>query len=126
MLPSSSRVKLNRVALKEVGGLSAEPRRRRLPKSVNLESKTRAETQPASASVPSGGPSEPLPPTSLTGPGCAAATTGEPLESRVDPAAADAGRAKASHDRYPLVLRFKTVLETLTQAPLDSLAQEAL
>lgn len=85
MLPSSSRVKLNRVALKEVGGLNAEPRRRRLPMSVNLESKTRAEAQPASASAPGGGPSEPLPPTCLTGPGCAAATTaeGEPLESRV-------------------------------------------
>lgn len=35
MFPSSSRVKLNRVALKDVVGLKLTPRRRRLPKSLN-------------------------------------------------------------------------------------------
>ncbi|XP_068432276.1 uncharacterized protein topaz1 isoform X4 [Clinocottus analis] len=83
MLPSSSRVKLNRVAIKEFSGLHLEPRRRRLPKSVNIESKTREETQLVSASGPDGG--EPAQ-TSLTGPGSATDATaeGEPLESRVD------------------------------------------
>ncbi|KAK9526263.1 hypothetical protein VZT92_014972 [Zoarces viviparus] len=70
MLPSSSRVKLNRVALKDVVGLNVEPRRRRrLPNSVNNNELH-----------------EPVQ-TALTGPENVTGTNspggGEPLESRV-------------------------------------------
>lgn len=71
MLPSASRVKLNRVTLKDVVGANVEPRRRRPPKK-------REEPKPASSNeVPVQ--------TSLTSPENVTANpaVGEPAESRV-------------------------------------------
>lgn len=84
MLPSSSRVKLNRVALKDVVGLNVEPRRRRrLPNSVNNNEYKKTREEPKVVSH------EPVQ-TALTGPENVTGTTGtnspgggEPWESRV-------------------------------------------
>lgn len=111
MFPSSSRVKLNRVALKNVIGLKLVPRRRRVPTSGNMDHypKQKEETRLVSelqsvkntACVPNTNEHDQIPFTDKMGPESMSVTAGNVSEARLGESCARTQKARRRKPMEP-------------------------